>query len=48
MLNNIVAHNQRVYSYFQALLPHHHKVSALFSQSLVSIPTTLHNMGHRK
>jgi len=44
MLNNIPAHNHTVYSYLQALLTDRHKVSALCSQTLVYIHTTLNVM----
>jgi len=47
MLNNIPTHNHTVYSYLQALLTDCHKVSALCSQSLVSIHTTLYVTWHR-
>jgi len=39
MLNNIQKHTHTVYSHLQALLTDHHKLSAIYSQSLVSIHT---------
>jgi hypothetical protein len=44
MQNNIPVHNHTVYSYLQALLTDRHTVSALCSQSTVSIHTTLNVM----
>jgi len=47
MMNNIPAHNHTVYSYLQSLLTDCHTVSALWSQSTLSILTTLYVTWHR-
>jgi len=40
MLNNIQVHNQTLCSYMNSLLTERHRMSALCSQSLISIHTT--------
>ena len=46
MLNNTPAHNHTVYSYLQAMITNCHTLSALYSQSSVSIHITLCHMTH--